>query len=110
MFPIRELPATGVYSKIPLLREAFPADYEKYVSALLRRMPAGQTNAVQSAHFAKDARVKISTMHMGHVDDLRDFYGMKLFPRCMTDDELRNVRDLDMFEMRRRGYTRWEGN
>ena len=25
-----------------LLREAFPADYEKYVSALLRRMPAGQ--------------------------------------------------------------------
>lgn len=69
-----------------------------------------QTNAVQSAHFAKDARVKISTMHMGHVDELRDFYGMKLFPRCMTDDELRNVRDLDMFEMRRRGYTRWEGN
>ena len=26
---------------------------------------------------------------------------------CMSDDGLRNVRDLDMFEMQRRGYTRW---
>ena len=34
-------------------------------------------------------------------------YGMKCFPGCLSDDELRNVRDLDMFEMRRRGYTRW---
>ena len=33
---------------------------------------------------------------------------MKLFPRCMTDDELRNVRDLDVFEMQRRGITRWK--
>lgn len=66
-----------------------------------------QTNAVQAAHFAKDARVKISTTHFGGNDGVRDFYGMKIFPCCLSDDELRNVRDLDMFEMQRRGYTRW---
>lgn len=43
----------------------------------------------------------------GAVDGLRDFYGMKCFPWCLSDDELRNVRDLDMFEMQRRGMTRW---
>lgn len=30
-----------------------------------------------------------------------------LRPFCISDDELRNVRDLDMFEMQRRGMTRW---
>ena len=67
-----------------------------------------QTDSVQATHFAKDARVRISIMRMGGaVDGLRDFYGMKLFPCCLSDDELRNVRDLDMFEMQRRGMTRW---
>ena len=66
-----------------------------------------KADAVQAAHFAKDAQVKISTMHVGGVDGVRDFYGMKIFPYCLRDDELRNVRDLDMFEMQRRGYTRW---
>ena len=66
-----------------------------------------RTDAVQFEHFARDARVRISTMHMGMVNVMRDFYGMKLFPWCMSDDELRNVRDLDMFEMQRRGFTRW---
>jgi len=66
-----------------------------------------RTDAVQASHFAKDARVKISTMHFGGTDGVRDFYGMKLFPCCLSDDELRNVRDLDMFEMQRRGMTRW---
>ena len=66
-----------------------------------------RTDAVQASHFAKDARVKISTMHFGGTDGVRDFYGMKLFPYCLSDDELRNVRDLDMFEMQRRGMTRW---
>lgn len=68
------------------------------------------TDAVQAAHFAKDARVRISIARMGGVDlitALRDIYGMKLFPYCLSDDELRNVRDLDMFEMQRRGMTRW---
>lgn len=65
------------------------------------------TNTVQASQFAKDARVTISTMHFGVADGLRDFYGMKIFPCCLSDDELRNVRDLDMFEMQRRGYTRW---
>lgn len=67
-----------------------------------------QTENVQAAHFAKDARVRISIMRVGGaVDGLRDFYGMKFFPYCLSDDELRNVRDLDMFEMQRRGFTRW---
>lgn len=68
------------------------------------------TDAVQAAHFAKDARVRISIARIGGVDlitALRDIYGMKLFPYCLSDDELRNVRDLDMFEMQRRGMTRW---
>ena len=67
-----------------------------------------QTDSVQATQFAKDARVQISIMRVGGaVDGLRDFYGMKLFPCCLSDDELRNVRDLDMFEMQRRGMTRW---
>ena len=66
-----------------------------------------QTNTVDSANFEKDARVRISLMGFGPLEIERDFYGMKLFPYCLTDDELRNVRDLDMFEMQRRGYSRW---
>ncbi len=66
-----------------------------------------QTNDVDVAHFAKDARVEISTIHLGRTDVFRESYGMKCFPWCLSDDELRNVRDLDMFEMQRRGYTRW---
>ena len=69
-----------------------------------------QTNAVQAAQFAKDAHVRISTMHGGGVDGLREFYGMKLFPCCLGDDALRNVRDLDMFEMQRRGMQRWRND
>lgn len=67
-----------------------------------------QTETVQAAHFARDSRARISLCHfVGSTDDLREFYGMKIFPCCLSDDELRNVRDLDMFEMQRRGYTRW---
>ncbi len=67
-----------------------------------------QTDSVQATQFAKDARVRISIARVGgSVETLRDFYGMKLFPYCLSDDELRNVRDLDMFEMQRRGMTRW---
>ncbi len=70
--------------------------------------PSGwQTNEVNAACFAAGAFVRINTMHFGGLDQMRDFYGMKLFNRCLTDDELRNVRDLDMFEMQRRGMTRW---
>ncbi len=67
-----------------------------------------QTENVQAAHFARDSRARISLCRFGgSTDNLRDFYGMKIFPYCLTDDELRNVRDLDMFEMQRRGMTRW---
>ena len=66
-----------------------------------------QTNTVESSHFEKDARVWISLAYLGANDLVREFYGMKVFPHCLTDDELRNVRDLDMFEMQRRGMTRW---
>ena len=68
---------------------------------------AWQTNTTESAHFDKDARVCVSMVGFGPNDCERDLYGLKLFPACLTDDELRNVRDLDMFEMQRRGYTRW---
>lgn len=71
-----------------------------------------QTETVDVSHFEKNARVRLSLMFFSGMDlsgmDLpRDFYGMKIFPYCLTDDELRNVRDLDMFEMKRRGMTRW---
>lgn len=67
-----------------------------------------QTETVQAAHFARDSRARISLCRFGgSTDNLREFYGMKIFPCCLSDDELRNVRDLDMFEMQRRGYTRW---
>ena len=41
---------------------------------------------------------------------LCDVYGEKIFPQWLDDDQLRNVRDLDMFEMRRRGFTRWRND
>lgn len=66
------------------------------------------TNAVEASQFAHDARVNISLCAIGGVGLSRDYYGLKLFPRCMADDELRTARDLDMFEMQRRGYTRWK--
>jgi hypothetical protein len=73
--------------------EMFPSEWE--------------TNSVQVARFAENARVRISTVHMGGTGMQREFYGQKLFPCCLSDDALRNVRDLDVFEMQRRGYTRW---
>ena len=68
---------------------------------------AWQTETVDVSHFEKNARVRLSLAFFSAIDLPRDFYGMKLFPSCLTDDELRNVRDLDMFEMQRRGMTRW---
>jgi hypothetical protein len=68
---------------------------------------AWQTETVNVSHFEKNARVRLSLSFITAMELPRDFYGMKLFPYCMTDDELRNVRDLDMFEMQRRGMTRW---
>ena len=68
---------------------------------------AWQTETVNVSHFEKNARVRLSLALFSAMDLPRDFYGMKLFPYCLSDDELRNVRDLDMFEMQRRGYTRW---
>ena len=66
-----------------------------------------QTETVEASSFAKDARARISLSFFSGIDLQREIYGMKLFGRCLTDDELRNVRDLDMFEMQRRGMTRW---
>ena len=65
------------------------------------------TNAGARASFARDARVSIAMMHFGDIGIARDVYGTKLFPRWLSDDELRNVRDLDVFEMQRRGITRF---
>ena len=62
--------------------------------------------------FAKDARVAIAIYSTG-VEDVRqgvEQYGAKVFPQWLTDDQLRNVRDLDMFEMQRRGFTRWRND
>ncbi len=66
-----------------------------------------QTETVNASHFEKNARVRLSLAFFSAIDLPRDFFGMKLFPYCLSDDELRNVRDLDMFEMQRRGMTRW---
>ena len=66
-----------------------------------------QTETVDVSHFEKNARVRLSLAFFSAIDLPRDFYGMKCFPSCLSDDELRNVRDLDMFEMQRRGMTRW---
>ena len=68
---------------------------------------AWKTETVDVSHFEKNARVRLSLAFFSAMDLPRDFYGMKLFPYCLSDDELRNVRDLDMFEMQRRGMTRW---
>lgn len=70
--------------------------------------PVGeQTNDASRATFAKDARVALMTMHVGGTELPRDAYGFKIFPTWLTDDQLRNVRDLDMFEMQRRGMQRY---
>ena len=69
--------------------------------------PGEGTNAASRATFAPDARVSIMWMAFGGLDVREDVYGFKIFDRWLSDDELRNVRDLDMFEMRRRGYARW---
>ena len=71
---------------------------------------AWQTETVDVSHFEKNARVRLSLAFFSAMDLPRDFYGMKLFPYCLSDDELRNVRDLDMFEMQRRGMTRWRAH
>lgn len=71
------------------------------------------TKPAPAAAFARDARTAFctySTAGGGATDGtpyLWDEYGIKLFGRWLADDEVRTVRDLDMFEMRRRGMTRW---
>ncbi len=74
--------------------------------------PTGETtNDASRATFAKDARVSFHSAHFGGTDAPRDIWGFKIFEGWLTDDQLRNVRDLDMFEMCRRGMTRFkEGN
>lgn len=73
-----------------------------------------QTNAAPAAAFARNARTEfIAFGTVGIVTEdgtpiLWDEYGNKVFAgRWLTDDEVRTVRDLDMFEMRRRGMTQW---
>ena len=72
------------------------------------------TKTAPAAAFARNARTGFGTFGLlgGSATDgtayLWDEYGNKLFPgRWLTDDEVRTVRDLDMFEMRRRGMTQW---
>ncbi len=73
--------------------------------------PGETTNDASRATFAKDARVSFYSAHFGGTDAPRDIWGFKIFDRWLTDDQLRNVRELDMFEMCRRGMTRFmEGN
>lgn len=70
--------------------------------------PIGEhTNTATRATFARNARISIYTAHFGGVEEARDVWGFKIFPQWLDDDQLRNVRDLDMFEMQRRGMTRW---
>lgn len=75
--------------------------------------PQGEaTNDVTRTSFARDARVAMMLYSAGIEEVNKDVerYGVKVFPRWLTDDELRNVRDLDMFEMQRRGFTRWRND
>ena len=72
-----------------------------------------KTNEVAAATFAKDASVRLNFMAIASAAEvLEDMerYGGKLIEGWLTDDQLRNVRDLDMFEMRRRGFTRWRND
>lgn len=71
--------------------------------------PGETSNAVSRASFAPDARHSINLMTFGTdvENTVVDQYGQKIFGRWLTDDELRNVRDVDMFEMQRRGIQRW---
>lgn len=72
--------------------------------------PGEGVNDASRPTFAKDARVSFLSMHLSSVDFRKDVYGFKIFDRWLTDDELRNVRDLDMFEMQRRGMSRWRND
>jgi len=72
--------------------------------------PGETTNGASRASFAKDARVSFYTVHFGGTDAPRDVWGFKVFDGWFTDDQLRNVRDLDMFEMQRRGMSRWRND
>ena len=72
------------------------------------------TKTAPAAAFARNARTGFCTFGLlgGMASDgtpyLWDEYGSKVFAgRWLTDDEVRTVRDLDMFEMRRRGMTQW---
>lgn len=71
--------------------------------------PSETTNATTRTAFARDARISMNlTLPMNHAaSSMVDVYGKKIFPQWLSDDQLRNVRDLDMFEMQRRGMTRW---
>ena len=72
-----------------------------------------QTNAAPAAAFARNARTEfIAFGTAGIVTEdgtpiLWDEYGVKVWGKWLSDDEVRTVRDLDMFEMRRRGMTQW---
>ena len=70
---------------------------------------AETTNATSRAAFARDARVALLLWSSCATNVIVDVerYGEKVFPRWLSDDELRRVRDLDMFEMKRRGMSRW---
>ena len=70
--------------------------------------PGETTNDASRATFAKDARVSFYSAHFCGTDAPRDIWGFKIFDRWLTDDQLRNVRDLDKFEMCRRGMTRFK--
>lgn len=72
--------------------------------------PGVSAHAASRASFAHDARVSFFTLHFAGVYFTKDVYGFKIFDRWLTDDELRNVRDLDMFEMQRRGMSRWRND
>lgn len=74
--------------------------------------PSETTNATTRTAFARDARISMSLMlPISHAaSSMVDVYGEKIFPQWLDDDQLRNVRDLDMFEMQRRGFTRWRND
>ena len=70
------------------------------------------TRPAPATAFARDARTKFLTFGLSafatdETPFLWDEYGVKVFGRRLSDDEVRTVRDLDMFEMRRRGMTQW---
>lgn len=74
--------------------------------------PGEGTNETVRTSFAKDARIAVD-LYSTAITDVQqgvERYGVKVFPQWLTDDQLRNVRDLDMFEMQRRGFTRWRND